>query len=316
MASQVPTSGGPTTKAHFKGLVTCGSVWSCPVCATKISERRRLELVQALNVWQEQPGKKVYMLTLTVPHLVGESLNGLMSRLAQARRLFKNRKIYKAFVRVHGVQGTIRALEVTYGVNGWHLHTHELLFCTGFLKPEASELAEAWKKACISAGLREPNGHGVSIDAADKAGDYVTKWGLDMEMTKSTLKKAGNGGSYTPFDLLRVVNGSVDGSRFLDDDPERAVSLFREYFSVLKGRRQLIWSDGLREILKMEDDMSDEELAAVQEADAVALGQINAEDWRLICRYEMRGAVLDAADNEGWPGVVALLDDLRNRSGG
>lgn len=316
MISQIQSGNGSKTKAHFKGLVTCGSVWSCPVCASKISERRRVqELAPALNTAKDK-GLRVYMLTLTFPHMVGDSLTCLMSFFSEARRKLRNRKPWKAFMARNAVQGTVRALEVTYGVNGWHVHTHELLFCTGLVAPQADELVDEWRKACVDVGLREPNGHGVSIDAADKAGDYIGKWGLDTEMTKANLKKAGSGGSYTPFDLLRVVSGSVDGSRHLDDDPERAMALFREYFEVLKGRRQLIWSDGLREILKMEDDMTDEELAAREEADAVSIGQIEAEDWRFVCRFEMRGAVLDAAERDGWPGVVALLQELQRRGCG
>ena len=29
-----------TEKAFYSGLMVCGSVWMCPVCASKISERR------------------------------------------------------------------------------------------------------------------------------------------------------------------------------------------------------------------------------------------------------------------------------------
>ena len=27
--------------AHYSGLIVCGSVWTCPVCGAKISEKRR-----------------------------------------------------------------------------------------------------------------------------------------------------------------------------------------------------------------------------------------------------------------------------------
>jgi len=37
-------------KAFYTGLQICASVWACPVCAAKISERRRAELVAALAV--------------------------------------------------------------------------------------------------------------------------------------------------------------------------------------------------------------------------------------------------------------------------
>ena len=36
-----------TAKAFYGGLVVCGSVWLCPICAAKISERRRIELQKA-----------------------------------------------------------------------------------------------------------------------------------------------------------------------------------------------------------------------------------------------------------------------------
>lgn len=51
---------------HYTGLQTCGSVWACPVCASKIAERRRLEIQQAMAAHQEQGGA-VNLLTLTAP---------------------------------------------------------------------------------------------------------------------------------------------------------------------------------------------------------------------------------------------------------
>jgi len=35
-------------KAFYTGLMACGSVWHCPVCSSKVSERRRVELQGAL----------------------------------------------------------------------------------------------------------------------------------------------------------------------------------------------------------------------------------------------------------------------------
>jgi hypothetical protein len=35
--------------AHYGGLMVCGSVWLCPLCAAKIAERRRIELEQAIT---------------------------------------------------------------------------------------------------------------------------------------------------------------------------------------------------------------------------------------------------------------------------
>ena len=38
-----------TDKTHYSGLQSCGSVWACPVCASKISERRRLEVSKGID---------------------------------------------------------------------------------------------------------------------------------------------------------------------------------------------------------------------------------------------------------------------------
>ena len=35
--------------AHYSGLVTCGSIWPCPVCASRIQERRRPECSRRLT---------------------------------------------------------------------------------------------------------------------------------------------------------------------------------------------------------------------------------------------------------------------------
>jgi hypothetical protein len=34
---------------HFQNLQTCGSVWHCPCCAAKISEKRKNEVQQAIT---------------------------------------------------------------------------------------------------------------------------------------------------------------------------------------------------------------------------------------------------------------------------
>ena len=36
-------------KAFFDGLQTCGNVWTCPVCAAKVQERRRLEIAEGME---------------------------------------------------------------------------------------------------------------------------------------------------------------------------------------------------------------------------------------------------------------------------
>ena len=54
--------------AHYKSLIICGSVWMCPLCAAKISERRREELERAISRHIDQNGA-VFMATYTISAL-------------------------------------------------------------------------------------------------------------------------------------------------------------------------------------------------------------------------------------------------------
>ncbi|RIW97499.1 replication protein, partial [Acinetobacter baumannii] len=58
-------------------------------------------------------------------------------------------------------------------------------------------------KACEKAGLDQPSyEHGLDLRNGQKAASYVSKWGVEHEMTKGHIKK-GKTDSKTPFDLLR-----------------------------------------------------------------------------------------------------------------
>ena len=118
--------------ASYSGLQTCGSVWVCPVCAAKIAERRRAEIIAAMAA-HNAAGGCVHMLTLTAPHQRGDDLAELLANQAKALNSFWNDRQVKTVLLEMGTVGQIRALEVTHGRksahnNGWHPHYHVLLF--------------------------------------------------------------------------------------------------------------------------------------------------------------------------------------------
>ena len=117
-------------KAFYTGLQICASVWACPVCAAKISERRRAELVAALAVARSM-GMQVYLLTLTVPHGLGDDLKALLEQIHKAYSKTSSGRAGQNIRKLLGLRGTVRALETTYGVNGFHPHLHILLFLDG-----------------------------------------------------------------------------------------------------------------------------------------------------------------------------------------
>ena len=222
-------------------------------------------------------------------------------------------ELMKAMGRV----GHIRAWEVTHGrlrerSNGWHPHFHILLFLDRPLFDLSSaedRVFRVWHNACRLAGLPLPSRrYGVTLQDGSKAAEYVAKmgledprgvWGLDAEMTKGHIKHSKDG--ETPFDLLRAV---------LRDGDRHGAALFREFAFAFKGKRQLAWSRGLRERFDL-DAITDEELAAAQESDALLLAQIAPEDWKLVLASDSRGELIELARSGSWEPVERLLQSLR-----
>lgn len=299
---------------HYGNLMTCGSVWHCPICAGKVSEHRRSELVQAVEYWKSQ-GADVLLLTLTVPHYSHQKLQVVLNGLTDALRKMTYSKGWRSLSKSIGLHGRIRALEVTYGENGWHPHFHLLLFTyrQNDLVKLQSEILGLWKSSCLKASLPEPNHHGVKVDNGTLAAQYVGKWGIEHEMTKGHIKKSNAG--YSPFDLLRVYLGNSPSGRFHEADPDRAAALFRDYAKAFKGRRQLVWSQGLRDdLLSCAPEITDEEIADHVDQDAELFALIPIQVWKVILGRNLRGQVLEKC-REGKDSLDEYLKSLDQKNG-
>ena len=110
-------------QAHYGKLEVCSSVWLCPVCATKIAERRRAELSEGVDHCKVQGGAVLH-LTLTVRHKHGDNLQNLLDRFTRAYRTMTGHRTYREKLRpLYQLFGSVRALEVTHSeANGWHPH--------------------------------------------------------------------------------------------------------------------------------------------------------------------------------------------------
>ena len=292
--------------AHYAGLQTCGSVWTCPVCAAKIAERRRLELQSAMSV-HEASGGSVQLFTLTYPHTRFDRLDELLDKQAQAVSGFlRDRKVKEVFAEM-GYIGQVRALEVTHGRkgtnNGWHPHLHFLQFVE-FAPHQIQRddwklrLFLRWAFYCKKAGLSAPTmQHGLDIRDGSYAQKYVSKWGLEDEMTKAHIKK-GRAGGETPFDLLRAC--------LSDAEDAQAAYLFKEFATRFKGKKQLSWSNGLKARFALAEK-TDEELSEEKDDEAYLLGQIDIDQWRDVLKVDARGIVLELASVKGWTAVEDFL---------
>ena len=137
--------------------------------------------------------------------------------------------------------------------------------------------------------------HGVDVRNGTRAAEYVSKWGLEDEVTKGHLKKGLNG-SLTPFDLLR---GCSTNNHFK--------TLFKQFADVFKGKQQLVWSKGLKELLGIKQ-VTDEELIEETEKTSIEVSELGDMIWQLILKYEKRAHVLELVERDYQDGTDTLGD--------
>ncbi len=316
------------------GVVTCGSVWMCPVCASKVSERRRQELSEAVKSARSR-GLVVALATFTLSHHSGDKLYDLRRRLNTAYSCVKKRYGWKRLVREFGVDGpgrndkqaarlySVRGFETTWGYNGFHPHLHVIFFLAPGADVEqfGRQVRDLWYEelgglfvADATTGEllpihRERWERGVRVASNDgEVADYITKFGRDPrwdvaeELAKSVSKQGhatGHSRHYTMLDLLRS---------YVEKRNVRHGRLWVEYGLSMKGCALLTWSPGLRLYLGLLDDKTDEELATEVQEGAYLLVQIDQETWTEIVRTGKRAEIMHYGD-EGQP--ERLLDYLR-----
>lgn len=250
---------GDTGRAGFDGLKTCASVWCCPCCSPRISARRKDELDRLLSGARAE-GHAVLMLTLTARHDRSMRLGPFLDGLKRAKQRLRQRREWRALPFV----GSVTATEVTHGGNGWHPHFHEILLldCS---PSEALALVErlraAWLAALAAVGLTGAKA-AFQVQSAQAAGAYVAKFGAAEEVALHGQKR-GRNGSRGPWQLL-------DAAR---DGDAPAAAAWIEYALAFRGRRQLVWSPGLKARFGI-DDLPDDEAAGEVEPEAAPVERL------------------------------------------
>lgn len=285
-------------KAFYSGLQVCSSVWTCPVCASKISERRRKELQQAFNLHKEDGGS-IAMLTLTFRHKRTDSLDKILEKFSEAMKRFFAGRAFNDIRKQIDLVGKIRVLEVTWSENnGFHPHAHIAIFYNS--KIDMLEMKKRmyglWKKACKKSCLTVTEEYGLDFQGAADAEKYLSKhgnWSLDQELSKSHIKK-GKVKSLTPFDILR---------EYAETHEEKYAKLFRTYAVYFKGKRQLVWSPGLKKHFHI-GEKTDEELAKEKIEQADLLGLLDLKDWKKILSKNVRAEFLNECEKFGYEYAV------------
>lgn len=290
--------------AKYHNLQYCGSVWVCPDCSYKISQERKKELADAMKGCRDK-GLHVAMLTLTVPHYLGDDLKTLLKKMSKAKHsLWTNRNSREYFADQFPMVGHITATEVKYSDNnGFHPHFHILCildkqYAAEDLQIIESELYELWAEKCMKSGLGKPNRrNGLDLKMGsnneDVLADYISKWGMAEEMTQAHLKVGKkNMQSLTMWEVLELAQ--IEAST-----KDKYSYIFKTYASAFKGRRQLFWSKGLKELLKIEVK-DDEEIANAEEENTEIYDAmfLSPQDWWTICYHKIRAEFLELVESD------------------
>lgn len=300
-----------TDTAHYRGLEVCSRVWTCPVCSARITNQRREELSSALAA-AKLKGYFPVLITYTLRHTQRDRLEHVLDGLQDALRCFKSGRGYQTIKSEYSIIGGIRALEITFGENGWHPHVHELLFLETPLSDQQITglrkwYTDRWIATLHNLGFDASYEHGLDVRTANsEIADYIAKyghephemsWQVEHEIAKAPAKNAHRDG-LTPFQLLEAH----------DYGDHRAGHLFLEYAGVMQHRRQLVWSAGLRALLQLPAELLDEQLPLEDETPEITtVIEFTPVQWARCCWAGIRGEILFHAGAADWTGLRRLF---------
>jgi hypothetical protein len=276
------------------------------VCSAKIREGRAREIEDGVSR-HIAAGGGVAFLTVTVPHDAGMALADVWATMQAAWSATWAGKGAQSIRRDLAIVGIIRTVEVTYGRHGWHPHVHALVLTEAPLEV-ADEAAlflftlTRWRRYVAAQGWPQPSAtvgldyeRVALVNGSTALGRYLTKirvedesfslkqagWHVGRELARADAKRARIKGGMSPFQL--AAHATETGEVW-------AVRAWQEWEQGSKGRRAIMWSPGLRARLELDQEATDDELAAEEVGgEVVALVAGRTFDW-----LARRGALIDA----------------------
>lgn len=253
--SEVIISKDDKNNSKINNVMSCGAVYECEICSTRILNQRQNDIEKVTKGWLNDKGS-VLLVTFTVKHSNQDSLKSVLGDTktktgvnGSYNRLLAHRG-FRAIKDKYNIEFSVRGLEVTWGLtNGFHAHIHSLFYVKGELTDTRKEelkndLYKLWVNTCKSSKVSIPNlEYGIDVSNGSDADKYIAKWSSANELTSPAYKGAKNG-NFTIWDLKNFLL-NPDSSPL----PVNMVkSVLKEYFSTMKGKRFLTWSDpkGLR----------------------------------------------------------------------
>lgn len=297
----------------YSGLETCGSVWTCPVCALKITYDRAKKVAKMLKNIQDMQIYSIGFLTLTIKHEFRTKLSHSKTLILKAyRKITKSRK-YLRLCSIFNIKGNIRALEIKYSIKtGWHPHLHILYVGTC----NKNDL-ELFGNAIIDLFLKE---------TGEKAGrqgqkylpilnikgikEYLTKWKAADEICKGHTKTKSKAESFTPFEMLDFIRKNKH-----ENDQKARVKEFKakflEFYQQTKGTKQLTISENLEKFnFDLDFNKTDEEISREKQKDVVEVIKIDHSLFRKITKNNIQSDILNIIQYEPKENLILFLQEF------
>lgn len=272
----------------------------------------------------------MYLVTLTLPHDEGDALKPLRRAVAKAWTACTRGAPWKRWRERLEMVGTVRALEVTHGRNGWHPHLHVAIYAAKAWSDDERGALRLWLgKQWAHAVTHPPEGepayrapsidHGVTVQAL-RGSEYLAKMGLGHELA-STSTKAGRAEHRTPWQILRDLTAFAYADDVREDLIKSNRRLWREFANGIRGARQLTFSVGLRSRYGLGAELPDDALPDAQgELEPMAPGASETVavwspgQWRRVCALgvSFRLMLLEVAlrPRDEWQERIWQLEDL------
>lgn len=231
------------SRAGLKGLQTCGSICSCPVCATRKMVEYGENIRKAL-IWAEQNNLRPVMLTLTARHTRQMTLKYFKDAFRDAYNAFQRHRKWRKIKKSLDIIHSIISREITHGKHGWHYHMHLLFFVpvssikhTEEKTEEVQNLTATWLRCLELNGLDATEESAVDVSSGKKNKTYLAKLGFEVDKSGDlAFELTGNANKgKTVWDLLAMAHYGDIG----------AESLYVEYVEQMTGHKWITYSNGL-----------------------------------------------------------------------
>ena len=289
--------------ANFHGVLSCGCVHICPVCASQIQAERTKEIAQVIGA----PGRYSIYMTLTLNHTRGDDLRTLIKSLnaswARIRRGTFGRRSKK-----YGEIGYVKTLDHTWSKKSGH-HPHLailVVFPEKLPEEQLIELKELafknWKQS-LELEDRIANEGGFYFDTATNPGAtsaYLAKINKLAWEVGSNINKTGKTGDHlSPWEILELA-----------DTSPYFVKIWREYCRGIKGFKSIQHSKNWKDLIPEPE----EEKEDYEEPEPLFL--IRASLYRHILKIQDDDRVLEVCDRalEGDSGAQMLLKGMKRVS--